>query len=244
MGPRLPLPVVLASIASIASIASMAAALPGCSGGDHPADAAVGIDARVAVDAAEAEEDAAPPDAGIDAFESVDAPDIDAPAIDAAPRLDAFFPDDAWAPDAYERPDTALTDVGTDAFRAEFGPQQCSPSIACPSGPAACTFPPPGGVCSCEAEGDACPTGTRCDAALRTCVRGCTSDLDCVVGMSCDAASHRCLLRRCNASAPCPSAYVCSHATGDGFCLRPSCESAPCPSPFLCEDGVCVEPTP
>jgi len=132
----------------------------------------------------------------------------------------------------------APSDVGTDAARIGFGPSQCSALASCPEGNF-CTNRAPGGVCGCFPGTEMCPSGTSCDVDLGACIRDCTSDLDCVVGMACTRLTGRCSLRNCDAATPCPSPYLCA----TGRCFRPDCAAGEvCPAGWSCDGEYCVEP--
>ncbi len=162
---------------------------------------------------------------------SNDAASNDAASSDAASS-------DAASSDATG--DAASDDASARDAGRGLGPVQCSPTLACPSGPDLCNDTAPGGVCTCFAGSESCPSGTSCDVDRGACIRDCASDLDCSAGMMC--STLRCQIRRCSGALACPPPYVCSSATS-GFCRRPSCpDGTACPSPMSCVGGICVEP--
>lgn len=173
--------------------------------------------------------------AALDAPSAVDAPKTSSPGDAGADApSDAPLPVDAPRDASFDAP----SDVGTDAVRIGFGPTQCSASASCPEGNF-CTNRAPGGVCGCFPGTELCPSGTSCDVDLGACIRDCTSDLDCVLGMACVRLTGRCSLRNCDATTPCPSPYLCA----TGRCFRPECGAGePCPAGWSCDGEYCVEP--
>ena len=171
----------------------------------------------------------------LDAASAVDALDTSTPSDAGADAArDAALPVDAPRDASFDAP----SDVGTDAARLGFGPSQCSGSVSCSAGNF-CTNRAPGGVCSCFPGAEICPSGTTCDIDLGACIRDCTSDLDCVLGMACVRLTGRCSLRNCDATTPCPSPYLCA----TGRCFRPECGAGePCPAGWSCDGEYCVEP--
>lgn len=174
----------------------------------------------------------------LDGSASSDTHEDTATATTADANLDASF-DAGNAVDApLDAPPDAPSDVGSDAARIGFGPSQCSGVSSCPIGNF-CTNRAPGGVCGCFPGTEMCPSGTSCDIDLGACIRDCTSDLDCVLGMACVRLTGRCSLRNCDASTPCPSPYICA----TGRCFRPDCSAGEtCPAGWSCDGEYCVEP--
>ena len=169
----------------------------------------------------------------------------DATSLDA--RLDANNTRlDAASSVASDAPLASLLDVNRDAGsdatrdapRTGVGPSQCSAIATCPDGNF-CTNRAPGGVCGCFPGTETCPAGTSCDVDLGACIRDCTSDLDCIVGMACARLTGRCSLRNCDVGTPCPNPYVCT----TGRCLRPICAAGEsCPAGWSCDGEYCAEP--
>jgi hypothetical protein len=125
-----------------------------------------------------------------------------------------------------------------------LGPVQCRTHEDCEdAGPdATCYVSTPGGMCvDCDPVNGTCPPGTTCETdamGMTRCVRSCTDDLDCNVGMRCE--ENACVQRTCAAPDFCPEPYVCVALR----CLRPSCAQEPtCPEPLECGTlDHCVEP--
>jgi hypothetical protein len=175
-------------------------------------------------DSGEPADSSLPPDTGVDASLPPDAT-VDA-SLPPDAAVDASVPPDA-APDAAVAPD-----AGDAAPPIALGPVQCRANADCRGPAASCNRQAPGGIClGCGGDSD-------CGALscyVGACVRDCTRDSDCNLGMRCGSAG-RCITRPC----PCPAPYVCG---GSGTCVRPSCDgSTPCPSPLVCSSGICMEP--
>lgn len=179
-------------------------------GGDETSDAASGLDSAATGDAS--------------------APDRTEPG-------DAFDPQDAsQGADAEPTPDTGATfDSGADAGLPTLGPVQCRATADC--GGLECSRNAPGGIClGCGSPSD-CPSSDF-DCVVGACVRECSGDPDCSLGMRCNP-NGLCVVRSCSAEAACPAPYECSGQ----LCTRPACGVGDtCPEPLQCQSGVCVEP--
>lgn len=117
------------------------------------------------------------------------------------------------------------------------GPPPCHSSAGAYCDAGGCVYPSITPGAACEADGDACTTGT-CDAGGR-CVEGasqcCSTDAECADGNPC--TSDRCQDRRC-AHEALPQGSACDD--GDGCTIGDTCDSsAHCRagSPRDCNDG-------